>query len=117
MKPQRIEYGWPGHLCVSMQCQFRRNTAVVSGDSAMIVSSIGDWVTSEGHQESIGSGRHYESMVFYAEKDKHGTYSAGNWRELMADGFESSGDNASDYIRANAMHEEMVSRVAAEMEG
>ncbi|CAK9035591.1 Uncharacterized protein SCF082_LOCUS21362 [Durusdinium trenchii] len=106
---QRIEYEWPGHLCVAMQCQFRRNTAVVAGDSALIVSSIGDWVNSEGHQESIGAGRHYETMVFYAEKNKHGTYAVGNWREIMADGFESSGDNALDYPQANEMHEAAVS--------
>ena len=108
----------PGHLIVSRDCRFHLNTYVGS----YIVSTVGeylpdyqvreiiaesrnvelkgkgderlaDYMKKIGYEE-IGCDRKYETMVFKAKKskDKCCPYTAKDWGELDADGYNAAED-------------------------
>lgn len=58
----RRELGYPAHFIAANYCKFRRATVV----GRYIVSSVGDYRPHglDGVQETIGSDRTFETMVF-----------------------------------------------------
>jgi hypothetical protein len=73
MKITRVERGWPGHFICSSDCLFRRNTLVVADHEdgrveRFVVSTVGNYrMRPERKLETIGSNRHYETMIFRAQ--------------------------------------------------
>ena len=102
-----------------MYCTFRRNTLLECGTRRVVVSTLGNYrpkSVENGAPETIGSQRHYETMVFRAHRD--GGYweantSAGelsfnsNWR---LEGVKQESDGL-----ANDMHETVVDEFVARL--
>jgi hypothetical protein len=70
----RTERGWGGHFICLARCLFRRNTLLESGETRVVVSSVGCMINpTTGEVEIIGAFRYYETMCFLAN------YSNGYW--------------------------------------
>jgi len=105
----RTERGWAGHLCVSRDCLFRRNTLLEYGDVRVIVSTVGNYFPRHTSRlETIGSGRHYETYTFLAVLE--GPYWEASGDEIDSEGL-LGGEPDSD-LKADAMHERMVEKVS-----
>lgn len=65
MKVNTTERGYAGHLCVSSNCNFRRNTLIEYGDKRIVVSTVGNY-NHRDKIEEIGCSRYYETMAFKA---------------------------------------------------
>lgn len=113
LKPVRkTERGWAGHFIVSTYCLFRRNTLLECGTRRVVVSTVGNYrprPIENGAAESIGSSRHYETMVFRAK------YEAPYWEADTARGelsFDANwrleGVRQESDQKANDMHEAVV---------
>jgi len=64
----RTERGWGGHLICGDRCRYRRNTLLVCEDIYIVVSTVGNFhSTQEGVIEEIGFQRYYETMAFMSE--------------------------------------------------
>lgn len=71
METKRVEQPCAGHFICGDMCTFHRNTALVRGDNALIISTVGD-MRARGGQETpppsaIGANRWFETMVFRAK--------------------------------------------------
>lgn len=64
---KRTERGWAGHYIYAHKCLFRRNTLLEYEDRKWIVSTVGNYITSERKVDTIGADRWYETKVFEAE--------------------------------------------------
>ena len=119
---QRTERGWPGHFASAGYCRFRRNTLLECGDTRIVVSTVGLYMTSksygfvpinkEYHADSEDD-RHFETKTFHAVFD--GRYWDADFsREIF---FESpwciSDVDAND--RANDQHEAVVWEISARL--
>lgn len=86
-----------------------------SGDIRVVVSTVGCYRSSRGEVETIGRVRYYETMAFRASLQ--GSYWDADVSEEI--GFSSPGavDDLSEDsdLRANAMHEEVVSELSRAM--
>jgi hypothetical protein len=91
MNVNQTERGWPGHFICGTACVFRRNTLVeaLHQDGRVdryVVSTVGNYRPgAERKLETIGHERHYETMIFEAEKT--GAYwDADTSRQVYLDG-------------------------------
>lgn len=107
MEVKITERGWAGHFIAVNGCAFRRNTLIECGEIRWVVSTVGNY-RCQNKVETIGSGRHYETMVFEAQ------WEAPYWEadvskyvhfdsEWALEGVERESD-----IRANEIHETVV---------
>lgn len=70
----RTERGWKGHLCSGARCLFHRNTLLESGDTRIVVSTVGNCIDPTTKEvETIGAYYYYETNCFLAK------YSDGYW--------------------------------------
>ena len=62
------ERGWAGHFICAARCNFRRNTLIESGDTRVVVSTVGALRLKEDRQgfSDLGCDRTYETMAFRA---------------------------------------------------
>ena len=60
------ERGWAGHFCGALSCRFRRNTLLWTGETHIVVSTVGNYWY-KGKPEEIGLNRYYETMVFFSK--------------------------------------------------
>ena len=67
----KITYrGWAGHFICGHKCQFRLNTLIELGDTRVVVSTVGRYLSPLKKEfDTIGYNRHYETMAFHAVKD------------------------------------------------
>lgn len=110
----RLERGWAGHFICANRCLFRRNTLLCRGKLKVVVSTVGLLFLNENDKEPtpIGFKRHYETMVFEADKSQYNdadvtkpiTFDSPWALELPADD-----------LAANAMHEDVVDEIALDM--
>ena len=65
---KQTERGWGGHFCDSFHCLFRRNTLLEYYNLKIVISTMGAWhpLGRNNEAQEIGSGRHYETVVFHA---------------------------------------------------
>jgi len=102
----RTERGWAGHFICSSECQFRRNTLLTYRNKRIVVSTVGMLVINN-KIETVGSGRYFETMAFYANKNDNRFFDADvskpfNFKSKCA----ISEIDAED--KANDMHEDVV---------
>jgi len=110
----RYERGWAGHFICANRCRFRRNTLLECGETRIVVSTVGLMENSDGDDfDTIGHGRHFETMAFHAEHD--GRYwDADVTREVEFESPWAIGESDAD-DRANEMHETVVNELMAKM--
>jgi len=73
------ERGWPGHFILCDRCLFRRNTLIEHNDVAVVVSTVGLLKARDSDKfETVGSGRYFETMAFYADKND-------KWKDAIID--------------------------------
>lgn len=108
------ERGWAGHYICASRCLFRRNTLVESDSEAVIVSTVGNHIDSDGETCQIGSGRFFETRAFAVRMD--GPYIDADTNIMIP--FDSEGDINADSADdlpgnvdnlANEMHDKVVS--------
>jgi hypothetical protein len=115
-KVSREERGWAGHLCVADGCRFRRNTLLWSGETYVVVSTVGNYCY-QGKPDEIGCNRYYETMVFFSKDDDALYHDADVIKEIS---FNSPW--AIDHIseqsdkEANYMHDMVVLEIMQKME-
>jgi len=70
LEVKRMERGWAGHYCCANRCLFRRNTLLECGETRIVVSTIGEFLTDERNRtfDTVGLDRNYETMAFHAER-------------------------------------------------
>lgn len=109
----RTERGWPGHFIVANRCLFRRNTLLSTGDTKIVVSTVGLLVV-DGKIETIGHNRYYETMAFHSKSDDLRYFDADVYRDVE---FESewSIDHTDADDKANEMHEAVVSEISRKL--
>lgn len=115
-KVKRTEQGYAGHFCVAIYCRFRRNTLLTCGRKRVVVSTVGNYHTTEqGVAQTIGCDRYYETMVFHAYFDK--PYFEADVQKQIS--FESNWriadcERDSD-LRADEMHEGVVAEISRKL--
>ncbi len=107
----RSERGWAGHFICAHKCLFRRNTLLAYGETKMVVSTVGLMLVNDRENDpkkrfdTVGHGRHFETMAFYAKNDKFQDADIG--RQIDFENKWSISDLDSE-IEANQMHENVV---------
>ena len=111
----KITYrGWPGHfICVS-RCLFRLNTLIECGRRRVVVSSVGMMRDEKGEYETIGIGRHYETMAFWAYRNGE-FWDADVSKQIPFDA-KWAWPNIEDEAKAQAGHETVVAEIAGKLE-
>ncbi len=121
MTIKTTERGWAGHFIGADSCKFRRNALIESGETKIVVSTVGAHFP-DNKIEPIGAfGRYYETMAFEAEKV--GEY----WDADVSNQvhFDSQWSICADYVKdlpaysdnlADAMHERVVAEIANRLE-
>jgi len=107
---KRTERGWIGHYICADHCRFRRNTLLEFGDVRVVVSSVGMyWDKSRNEYVTVGPGRYYETMAFYAKFDGR-FWDADVGRQVTLNG-EWCVEELDGEDRANDMHDARVREV------
>ena len=108
---KRTERGWAAHFICANRCRFRRNTLLEHNQTRIVVSSVGLMEAMQSDEfETIGYGRYFETMAFYAQFD--GRYwDADVCREVEFDSPWMIDEIDAD-DRANDQHEAVVSELA-----
>lgn len=109
------ERGWAGHFICAARCNFRRNTLIESGDTRVVVSTVGALRLKEDRQgfSDLGCDRTYETMAFMAKFDAP-YWDADVSREVAFDmPWSLEGASQEHDQRANDMHEAIVSKITA----
>lgn len=102
----RTERGWAGHFICANKCRFRRNTLLTYNDIKIVVSSVG-LMEIDGKFETVGAGRHFETMAFHSNPTDTRYYDADVSKQVHFDSeWAISELNADD--KANEMHEAVV---------
>jgi len=107
------ERGWAGHFICSNRCNFRRNTLIEYGDKKVVVSTVGLMEArystyAKRIYETVGAGRYYETMCFWAKNDKYKDADVG--RQIFID-CNWAIDKLSAELEANEMHDNYVNEV------
>lgn len=114
MKTNKVkitERGWPAHYILGHRCVFHRNTLLECGDVKIVVSSVGQLMLKrhnglEDELVEVGSGRFYETMVFYAKEDKW--HDADSTKEVAT--YVPDVKDPYDEIPANSFHDAIVAK-------
>lgn len=110
----REERGWAGHFVAAHRCEFRRNTLLTLGESRIVVSTVGMYMSRGRQVEPIGVNRYYETMAFPAVFED-GFWEAGVGNEIAFNSQWAISEPFKDG-EANAMHEEVVRELSERLE-
>lgn len=114
MDVKRTERGWAGHFIGAASCRFRRNTLLESGETRIVVSTVGlmDSPLRDRQFMEIGFQRYYETMAFHAERVTDRYWDADVTRQVnFVSPWAIDTTDADD--RANDMHETVVVEIEA----
>lgn len=110
----RTERGWAGHFICANRCKFRRNTLLAYNDIKIVVSSVGI-MEIDGKFETVGAGRHFETMAFHADKDDKRYFDADVSKQVYFDSDWAIAEVDAD-DKANEMHEAVVAEISTKLE-
>lgn len=114
---ERQERGWPGHYILADRCLFRRNTLLTLGETRIVVSTVGNQVSRDGHTiETVGTGRHFETAAFHAEHTQGRWWDVDVNRQVSIQGACAIAEQDAD-DRANDMHEAVTTEISLRMLG
>jgi len=102
----RTERGWAGHFICANRCRFRRNTLLTYNDIKIVVSSVG-LMEIDGKFETVGVGRHFETMAFHSDPTDTRYYDANVNKQVYFDSEWAIAEQDAD-DKANEMHEAVV---------
>ena len=102
----RTERGWAGHFICANRCRFRRNTLLTYNDIKIVVSSVG-LMEIDGKFETVGVGRHFETMAFHSDPTDTRYYDANVSKQVYFDSELAIAEPDAD-DKANEMHEAVV---------
>lgn len=102
----RTERGWAGHFIGANRCRFRRNTLLTYNDIKIVVSSVG-LMEIDGKFETVGAGRHFETMAFHSDPTDTRYYDANVSRQVYFDSEWAIAEPDAD-DKANEMYEAVV---------
>lgn len=102
----RTERGWAGHFIGANRCRFRRNTLLTYNDIKIVVSSVG-LMEIDGKFETVGAGRHFETMAFHSDPTDTRYYDANVSRQVYFDSEWAIAEPDAD-DKANEMHEAVI---------
>lgn len=122
-KKVKITYrGWPGHFCCSMNCVFRLNTLIEYGNKRVVVSTVGQMYKDVNDREkgydTIGCGRFYETMAFWACKEKtpNGEFWDADVSKQVSFSSKWCWEKLEDELNAQNGHEKVVREIAKKLE-
>lgn len=110
----RTERGWAGHFICANRCRFRRNTLLTYNDIMIVVSSVG-LMEIDGKFDTVGDGRHFETMAFHADKNDKRYFDADVSKEVYFDSNWAIAEVDAD-DKANEMHETVVAEISTKLE-
>ena len=110
----RTERGWAGHFICANRCRFRRNTLLAYNDIKIVVSSVG-LMEIDGKFDTVGAGRHFETMAFHADKNDKRYFDADVSKQVYFDTDWSIAEVDAD-DKANEMHEAVVAEISTKLE-
>lgn len=110
----RTERGWAGHFICANRCRFRRNTLLTYNDIMIVVSSVG-LMEIDGKFDTIGAGRHFETMAFHADKNDKRFFDADVSKQVFFDSDWAIAEIDAD-DKANEMHEAVVAEISTKLE-
>ena len=110
----RTERGWAGHFICANRCKFRRNTLLTYNDIMIVVSSVG-LMEIDGKFDTIGAGRHFETMAFHADKNDKRYFDADVSKQVYFDSDWAIAELDAD-DKANEMHEAVVAEISTKLE-
>lgn len=105
----RQERGWAGHFICANTCKFRRNTLLTYNDIKIVVSTVG-LMQIDDKYETIGAGRHFETMAFHSDKSDTRYNDADVSKQIYFDSDWAIAEIDAD-DKANEMHEAVVSEI------
>ncbi len=105
----RQERGWAGHFICANRCKFRRNTLLTYNDIKIVVSTVG-LMQIDDKYETIGAGRHFETMAFHSDKSDTRYNDADVSKQIYFDSDWAIAEIDAD-DKANEMHEAVVSEI------
>ena len=115
------ERGWAGHFICADKCYFRRNTLIECNRDRIVVSTVGDYRSTNGPIEEIGHERYYETKAFAGIKQ--GYYWDADFEKEIP--FDSKSDISSATgpsglklavdNEANEMHDDVVAELVEKM--
>jgi len=110
----RTERGWAGHFICANRCRFRRNTLLTYNDIMIVVSSVG-LMEIDGKFDTVGAGRHFETMAFHADKNDKRYFDADVSKQVYFDSDWAIAEVDAD-DKANEMHEAVVAEISTKLE-
>jgi len=112
----RTERGWAGHFISGHRCLFRRNTLLTYNDIKIVVSSVGLMLMDYNKRtfETIGHNRHFETMVFHADKNDKRYCDADVSKQIEFDNDWCIAEQDAD-DKANEMHEAVVLEITEKL--
>lgn len=110
----RTERGWAGHFICANRCRFRRNTLLAYNEIKIVVSSLG-LMEIDGKFDTVGAGRHFETMAFHADKNDKRYFDADVSKQVYFDNDWAIAEVDAD-DKANEMHEAVVAEISTKLE-
>ena len=109
----RSERGWAGHFICANRCKFRRNTLLTYKDIKIVVSTVGLMQIADNY-ETIGAGRHFETMAFHSDKGDTRYNDADVSKQIYFDSDWAITEIDAD-DRANEMHEKVIAEISEKL--
>ena len=109
----RGERGWAGHFICANRCKFRRNTLLTYNDIKIVVSTVG-LMQIDDKYETIGAGRHFETMAFHSDKSDTRYNDADVSKQIYFDSDWAIAEIDAD-DRANEMHEQVIAEISEKL--
>jgi len=119
MKVKKTERGWPGHFCCGEDCIYHRNTLLQYGDTYIVVSTVGKYLSRLSYNyrnrkdytyETVRSGCYYETMAFFSDVSDTRYYDMDVNKQIKIDS-----DTLLDLMDADDVADTMHNRVVSEL--
>jgi len=109
MEVTRTERGWGGHFCRASECMFRRNTLLDNGAEKVVVSTVGNLISSTtGDLETLDARESYfETMAFKSDPDDSHYHDIDVQKQVFFNSPNNITESGDDN-KANEMHEVVV---------
>ena len=109
----KSERGWAGHFICDNRCKFRRNTLLTYNDIKIVVSTVG-LMQIDGKYETIGAGRHFETMAFHSDKSNTRYNDADVSKQIHFESDWAIAEIDAD-DKANEMHEKVIAEISEKL--